>query len=274
MTPTALSNRTAKIVLAIDRLALDLAQHWLAYASFFLGLFVLTPFLAPILTAMGWTGPADAIYLFYSLVCHQLPERSFFLFGHKASYSLAEIQNIWPYDNVLTLRQFIGNPVVGWKVAWSDRMVALYGSWWLGGLLYALVRRRLPRLSPLAWLLLAIVPMGADGFSHVINDTVAGISGTGFRDTNAWLQFLTGNTLPAAFYAGDALGSFNNLARLVTGTLTGLLTVWLVYPFVDVAMKDVERATQRQLASPRAAQLGLAPTSAPPSPVTRTRAHE
>ncbi len=274
MTQTVLSNRMAKIVLTVDRFALDIAQHWLAYVSFFLGLFVLAPFLAPMLMAMGWTGPANAIYLFYSLVCHQLPERSFFLFGHTVSYSLAEIQNIWPYDNILTLRQFVGNPVVGWKVAWSDRMVALYGSWWIGGLLYALLRRRLPRLSPIVWLLLAILPMSLDGFSHVVNDAVAGISGTGFRDTNAWLQFLTGNSLPAAFYTGDALGSFNNLARLVTGGLTGLLTVWLVYPFVDAAMKDIERTTQKQLASPRAAQPGLTPAIALARPATSTNKQE
>ncbi len=61
-------------------------------------------------------------------------------------------------------------------------MVALYGSLWVGGLLYALGRRRLPRLSLLAWFALAIVPIGLDGLSHMINDAVAGISGTGFRD--------------------------------------------------------------------------------------------
>ncbi len=141
-------------------------------------------------------------------------------------------------------------------------MVSLYGSTWVGGLLYALLRRRLPRLSPLAWVLLASVPMGLDGFSHMINDAVAGISGTGFRDTNAWLQFLTGNIFPAKFYAGDALGSFNNLARLVTGTLTGLTTVWLIYPFIEFAMQDVERVTRIRLSSPRAAELGFADTPA------------
>ena len=257
MTQTVVSDRMAKFVLAIDRFALDLAHHWLAYVNLFLGIFVITPFLAPAFMAVGLTGPAEAIYLFYSFVCHQLPQRSFFLFGHKVSYGLAEIGSAYAYDNFFNLRQFIGNEAMGWKVAWSDRMVGMYGSFWIGGILYAVFRRRLPRLSPVAWLLLAVVPMGVDGISHMINDAVAGISGTGFRDTNAWLQALTGNIFPAQFYAGDAVGSFNNLARLVTGTLTGLATVWFVYPFVEFAMQDVERITQMRLASPRAAELGF-----------------
>ena len=259
MAQTAITERQAKFVLTIDRFALAVAQHWLAYMNVVFGAFVIAPIFAPAFMAIGWTGPAEAIYSFYGILCHQLPERSFFLFGHKTSYSLAEISRAYSFDNILALRQFIGNEAMGWKMAWSDRMVALYGSLWLGGLLFALFRRRLPCLSWVAWVLLGILPLGVDGFSHMINDAVAGISGTGFRDTNVWLQGLTGNILPAKFYAGDALGSFNNLARLVTGTLTGLTTVWFLYPFVDSAMRDIVQISQSRLASPRAVELGLAP---------------
>ena len=35
------------------------------------------------------------------------------------------------------------------------------------------------------------------------------------------------------FYAGDALGSFNSWARLITGLLAGLAIVWLVLPYID-----------------------------------------
>jgi uncharacterized membrane protein len=257
MTQTVVSDRTAKLVLTVDRFALGLAQHWLLYVNVLLGAFVFAPFAAPALMALGATEPANVIYLFYGFLCHQLPQRSLFLFGPQASYSLAEIGAAWPYDNFLTLRQFIGNSEMGWKVAWSDRMVSMYGSLWVGGILFALLRRRLPRLSPAAWLFVGIFPMGLDGFSHMTNDIVAGISGTGFRDTNAWLQFLTGNVFPATFYVGDALGSFNNLARLATGALFGLMTIWLIYPFVETAMQDLERQTRARLATPRAAALGF-----------------
>ncbi|MBI5030341.1 MAG: DUF2085 domain-containing protein [Chloroflexi bacterium] len=256
------SDRTARLVLAIDRLALNLARHWLLYVNVFFGVFVLVPFAAPLLMRIGATSLADAIYFVYGFLCHQLPQRSYFLFGPQISYSLAEIGSVWQSDDILTLRQFIGNSAMGWKVAWSDRMVSMYGSLWVGGLLYGLFRKLHPersrrtRFSPIAWLLLGIVPMGLDGFSHMINDLVAGISGTGFRDTNAWLQFLTFNLFPADFYAGDALGSFNSLARLVTGALFGLSMIWFIYPFVDDAMQDLVHQARAKLASPRAIALG------------------
>ena len=145
-------------------------------------------------------------------------------------------------------------------------MVSMYGSLWVGGLLYALFRNRLPSLSPLAWVLLGIVPIGLDGLSHMLNDVMAGISGTGFRDTNAWLQFLTGNIFPASFYAGDALGSFNSLTRLVTGALLGLTTIWFLFPFVDTAMQDVKHQARKQLGTPRAVALGFADPISMPHP--------
>lgn len=266
MTQTVVSDRTARFVLTVDRLALDIAQHWLLYVNILLGLLVLLPFAAPLLMAIGATGPADAIYFFYGLLCHQLPQRSFFLLGHsgaKISYSLDEVSRAYPFDNVLTLRQFIGNEVLGWKVAWSDRMVSMFGSLWLGGMLFSLLRglktsSRASLSKPVVWLLLAIVPMGVDGFSHLINDALFGLSGAGFRDTNGWLQFLTGNLLPATFYAGDALGSFNNLARLVTGALFGFTTVWFLYPLVDGAMREAVQVSQKRLTTPRAIALGFA----------------
>jgi uncharacterized membrane protein len=257
LTQSIVSDRTAKFVLAVDRFAFGVARHWLLYVSVVLGTLVLAPIAAPALMAVGGTGPANVIYTFYSFLCHQLPERSYFLFGPKVSYSLAEIERVRQYDDMLTLRQFIGNNVMGWKVAWSDRMVSLYGGLWIGGLLYALARRRLPRLAPVVWLFLGVLPIFVDGFSHTINDVAAGLSGTGFRDTNAWLQFSTGNVFSATFYAGDALGSFNNLMRNVTGLLFGLLTVWFGFPFIEAAMRDLEYQTRGRLATPRSTRLGF-----------------
>ncbi len=257
MTQAAVSDCTARFILSVDRFALNLGQHWLLYLNLGLGVLVLAPFVAPALMSIGATLPAQAIYLFYSFLCHQLPERSYFLFGPKISYSFAEIGRVWPYEDMLTLRQFIGTADIGWKVAWSDRMVSLFGGLWVGGLLYALPRKRLPRLSPIVWLLLGVLPLFLDGASHAVNDVLAGLSGTGFRDTNAWLQFLTGNIFPATFYAGDGVGSFNNLMRNVTGALFGLLTVWFIYPLIEPAMRETAFHAQAKLGTPRAAHLGF-----------------
>ena len=57
------------------------SQHWLAWLNMLVGIWVSLPWLAPILMHVGATGSANLIYLFYSPQCHQLPHRSYFLFG-------------------------------------------------------------------------------------------------------------------------------------------------------------------------------------------------
>ncbi len=110
---------------------------WFTLFGVVAGGYVLLPFLAPALMAIGWVGLGKAIYFIYSFLCHQLPERSYFLFGLKFTYSLSEIQAAWQNTtNPLILRQFIGNPEMGWKLAWSDRMVSMFTSIWIFGLLW------------------------------------------------------------------------------------------------------------------------------------------
>src|SRR4030066_13132 len=91
-------------------------------------------------------------------------------------------------------RQFTGTADMGWKVAWSDRMVSMYTSLWLTMTLGWMLRRPLPTL-PLWGLALLAIPMVVDGSSHLISD-VAGI-GRGFRDSNLWLAALPANRPPA-----------------------------------------------------------------------------
>ena len=188
------------------------------------------PFLAPVFMHIGWTGAGKAIYFAYSFFCHQLPERSFFLFGEKTMYSLTEIQSAWQDTiNPLILRKFIGDETMGWKIAWSDRMISFYTSVWFLAVIWSPFRRK---VKPLSWwgFILLLLPLTLDGSTHAISD-FAGI-GQGFRDTNQWLAILTNNAFLATFYAGDALGSFNSIRRLVTGTLAGLAIVWLAFPYI------------------------------------------
>ncbi|HEU0291446.1 MAG TPA: DUF2085 domain-containing protein [Anaerolineales bacterium] len=145
-------------------------------------------------------------------------------------YSLHEIQAAWQDTiNPMILRQFIGNETLGWKIAWSDRMISFYTSIWLFAAIWYPFRRK---VKPLSWwgLVLLLLPIAVDGITHTISD-FAGI-GQGFRDTNAWLAALTNYALPATFYAGDALGSFNSILRFITGLLAGLGIVWLAFPFI------------------------------------------
>ncbi|MFZ6029225.1 MAG: DUF2085 domain-containing protein [Chloroflexota bacterium] len=210
-----------------------LSHRWLLLLNLAFGLYVGLPFLAPIFMHIGWNGAGKVIYSLYSWLCHQLPQRSFFLFGDKFTYSLAEVQNAWQNTtDLLLLRQFIGTPEMGWKVAWSDRMVSMFVSTWLSGLLWWPIRRRLPAL-PLWGLGLFLLPMAVDGTTHFFSD-LAGI-GQGFRDDNAWLAALSAHVFPASFSAGDAWGSFNSWMRLLTGVLFGLGAVWFGYPYLDDA---------------------------------------
>ena len=207
-----------------------LARHWFKIFLVVYGLWVFLPFLAPLFMHIGWTSAGNVIYFIYSFFCHQLPERSFFLFGEKPMYSLTEIQAVWQNtSNPMILRQFIGNETMGWKIAWSDRMISFYTSVWFFAVIWYPFHRS---IKPLTWwgFVLLLLPIVMDGGTHAISD-LAGI-GQGFRDTNTWLVVLTNHAFLSTFYVGDALGSFNSLMRFITGLLARLGITWLVFPYI------------------------------------------
>ena len=219
-----------------DQFILWFSRHWVLLVSILIGFYVLSPFLAPALMQTGLTIPGKVIYWIYSYLCHQLPERSYFLFGPKISYSIGEIQSAWKNTNdIAVLRQFVGNPQMGWKVAWSDRMVSMFTSLWIFGMLWGLFRKKIRRL-PWWGLVIFLLPMAIDGTTHFFSD-LAGL-GQGFRDSNAWLAALTNHSFAPSFYAGDAWGSFNAWARLITGIFFGLGIVWFGFPYIHTAVMD------------------------------------
>jgi len=205
-------------------------KWWVIFLSIY-GVFVFLPFAAPVFMHWNMDGVGRAIYLMYSFLCHQLPERSLFFFGTNWMYSLNEIGAVWQNtDNPLVLRQFIGNSEMGWKVAWSDRMISMYGGIWLAGLIWGLLPRQSRKIS--IWIfVLFTLPMALDGGTHLLSD-LNGLA-NGFRYTNEWLAILTNHNLTASFYQGDALGSFNSWMRWATGLLFSLGLVWWAFPYVD-----------------------------------------
>jgi uncharacterized membrane protein len=211
-------------------------SHWLLTFNVAWGVFVILPWLAPIFMTLGLTWPGRAVYFIYNFFCHQLPERSWFLFGSQISYSQAEIAAAWnrplsAISNELIRRQFIGTPELGWKVAWSDRMISMYGGIFLFGLLYAWWRERGFQARGMPWwlFLLFLVPMALDGTTHLINDVLR----LDFRQTNEWAAILTNYILPTDFYAGDHFGSLNSLLRLITGILFGFGVVGFLWPLME-----------------------------------------
>ena len=223
---------------AVNNKALQfLSQHWLAWLNVLVCIWVSLPWLAPILMREGATGSANLIYLLYSPQCHQLPQRSYFLFGERLMIPLRDILAVSPVSDPLQLRPFLGTPELGWKVAWSDRMVSLFTPLFLGGLLYGLSRKR---WQPMRWrwrLIVPYLPLTIDGASHGIND----LFHLGFRETNGWLATLTDNAFAPTFYAGDIIGSFNWWIRLSTGLLAGFAFVRLAYPHLNKGFAAMER---------------------------------
>ncbi len=226
-----------------QRLFAWLERRWFLAFSLLYGLFVGMPFLAPVFMKMGWETPARWIYTFYAFFCHQLPQRSFFLFGPKVMYSLEEIQTVWPAQNPFVLRQFIGTPEMGWKVAWSDRMVAMYTSVLFFAWLWWPLRQRI-RPLPLGVLILLLLPMALDGGTHFLSDFVGGVD-QGFRYTNEWLARLTRDAFPAHFYRGNALGSFNSWMRLLSGLFFGLGVAWWILPRAHQEWETMRTASSR-----------------------------
>jgi uncharacterized membrane protein len=217
-----------------DRLVKSFMRHGLFWVLVALFIFVGLPFLAPAVMAIGWTPVGEILYALYSPFCHQLPQRSWFLFGPQLTYSLDEIYRVHPAGDAWNLRSFHGTPEMGYKVAWSDRMISFYAMVPVFGLVFAALRRLYPtrRLIPWQWLLLAQFPLFVDGITHALNDLLYGIGGGGFRDTNAWLVLLTGSAYPG-FYAGDHLGTFNWWMRLLTGLLAAWGIAFFVFPWFN-----------------------------------------
>jgi uncharacterized membrane protein len=191
---------------------LGIARHWLAIFNVAWATYVLLPFLAPVLMSIGLTAPARVIYAVYSIMCHQLPDHSYFLFGPELAPNelTLEAGGMAAGLGPLAQRQFIGNELLGFKVAICQRDVAIYGSVLAAGLLFALVRRRLPTLS-LRWYLLLLIPMALDGGTQLF----------GWREST-WLL------------------------RTLTGALFGAASVWLAYPYIDEAMQDVVQTEEQR----------------------------
>jgi uncharacterized membrane protein len=208
-----------------------LANHYIFLINLFVVIYLGLPFLAPVLMRAGATGPAEVIYRSYSLVCHQLAFRSFFLFGEQPVYPRAEAQvagyksyeqaagiaNTSTAGALLEARAFTGDEHLGYKVALCERDVAIYAAIFVFGLIFAATRRRLPKLPWYLWIALGLVPIGLDGVSQLLSQPP--LSFITFRESTP-------------------------LLRVLTGSLFGFFTAWFGYPFVEESMVESRQALE------------------------------
>ncbi len=249
----AFSPRRERLKKALSALLWCL-DHWVVVFALLFGVVNLLPFLAPVFMQLGWTAPARLIYALYGPMCHQMAQRSFFLFGAQPMYNISALPMTLPGEKLAdmeALRAFIGNADLGWKVAWSDRMVYMYGSLWLSGIFYGVLRHRHP-IKPLSLVsfILLLLPMVIDGGTHLISDMTGGLT-DGFRYDNQWLADLTRHALPDGFYVGDTLGSFNAWMRLISGLAFGFAVARLTFPYINRSVLETAGTLRSKLANAR-----------------------
>jgi uncharacterized membrane protein len=137
-------------------------RHWLLLVNGLALTYAGLPWLSPVARATGHPLIGQALFVLYTPLCHQLPQRSFFVCGH--------------------------------QVAFCHRCAAMYTSIFVAGLLFGLLRRRI-RPAALKVGALLLLPMLLDGGTHLLDD----VFGLGFRGggdaigtLNFWLRMLTG----------------------------------------------------------------------------------
>ncbi|MCB9437551.1 MAG: DUF2085 domain-containing protein [Anaerolineales bacterium] len=241
------------------RFQMRLLENWWVVAVLILGIYVGLPISAPFLMKAGLNGPANGIYTTYSFMCHQFAFRSIFLFGDQTVYPRAETgTNLitfeeeaakskafeevylkqrakenefsgefstaeygeWSRTLQFAARSFQGDEVFGYKMALCQRDIAIYAAMVVAGIFYGLFRRRI-RPAPL-WLyvMLGLAPIGLDGFSQLL----------GYPPFSLWEPRET-----QPFF------------RILTGTLFGVMNVWVAFPYINISMQESAKQIRRAL---------------------------
>ena len=210
-----------------DEISRWFSNHYMLIVNGFVFLYVFLAIFAPVLMKIGWEVPAKVIYRVYSPLCHQLAYRSFFLFGEQAFYptTLAGIEGVITFEqasglnenDVATARGFLGNDVMGFKMALCQRDIAIYGAILIFGMVFSLTGRKIKPLPWYLWIIIGLGPIGLDGFSQLLGQTGLGIF--------AWIP----------------LRESTPLFRVVTGLLFGLGSAWFGFPYLEESVLDNRR---------------------------------
>ena len=198
-----------RIDVGAARIMRFIGKHWLSVANLVMLLLLGLPLVAPVLAHGGEQGLARAIHIGFTPFCHQLPERSFFVFGPQATYTANELSHV---GAEALSRRFTGTEDLGYKVAVCQRCLAIYAAWLGFGLLFGLVRARLRPIRPRSFLLL-LIPIAVDGLGQLFG-----------------------------------LWASTWQSRLVTGMLFALALVWFAYPYLEQGMAEMHQDAVRTLA--------------------------
>ena len=187
--------------------------------------------LPPLLASAGYDNASKIGYKFYSVLCHQLAFRSYFINGEQIVYprELANIPNLKTYEEITGksaedirfARNFIGNDQVGYKFALCQRDVAIYLGLGLFGLLFQLSGKKIKKLPWLMWVLIALIPIALDGTSQLPG-------------------------LAQGWPGWSPLRESTPLFRTITGLLFGIGTAWLVFPMMEDSISETRLALEHK----------------------------
>lgn len=162
-----------------DRFGRLLVTRWSLLLSGLLAIYAGLPWLSPLLRSWGFERTGQAIFAMYRTLCHQLPERSFFIGQNQVCY--------------------------------CHRCTALYTSLLVMSVIFSIGRWQ--RAISNRLLLLLTLPIAIDGTRHLINDLLPGlglradVSAVG--SLNFWLRIITGTL----FAIGVVLWAYPRLQR-------------------------------------------------------------
>lgn len=157
-------------------------EYWPHALTVFLGIIVFAALCVPLLTYLGLYTIAKPIFFTLHLICAQIPSHSFYILGH--------------------------------QLGMCARNMGIYGSMFVGGLIFTLSKKRVPGIPWWVWLLM-ILPMAYDGLTQMF----------GLRESTWEL-------------------------RVLTGALFGFGNMWFVLPFIQrTVMEMMDTSAQAYRAS-------------------------
>ena len=246
------TNKKRDLNIALNKGVLGFARNWAFFISLLIGIYAGLPWVAPIAMNVGMTGVGEAIYTIYGPFCHQFTFRSWLIGGEQAAYPRARagspnfepfeatvgtdpffrerVDDITELDNdlIFAARAFRGNEQYGYKTALCQRDLAIYAMLAIAGFGMAFLFKsglKVPYLPFWAYILIAIAPIGLDGFSQLFANPPFNGFGIAFYPIRESTPFL----------------------RSFTGALFGFGNAWLAYPYVEDSMKETVELVERKL---------------------------
>jgi len=261
---TPVTGRKRDIAIWLNKRVYTFSKHWLAFISSLVLIYAGLPIVAPVLAVNGAVGPAEAIYQLYSPFCHQFAFRSFIIGGDQIAYPRARANsqmaitfeeaaadepfftgidlNVLDTDLVLAAKDFRGSETFGYKTALCQRDVAIYMALALAGFFMVALEatgRKVPYLPFWAYVLIAIAPIGLDGFSQLFANPPFNGFGLPIYPIRESTPFL----------------------RSLTGALFGLGNAWLAFPYIRDSMEETELLVRNKLIN--AGELPAPPPTSP-----------